>query len=106
MGVTASVKVDGNNIPTISFLQDFVGGTIIGMIETFQDVKPTWSQINLSVDRQVGVHTTIRIDEESISVDEYANNMVTKILLSLLGGLRGVPENWAVTEFQVKRRMS
>ena len=40
MGVTTIVKVDGNNIPMISFLNDFVGGTIIGMIESLRDVKP------------------------------------------------------------------
>jgi len=114
MGVKSSVEVDGRNIPMVPFMKDFISGTIVGMIETLQEVNPQWELIELIVDRRSGIKTIIKIDKELISVDELVNDYVGSIAINLIGTLKDVKpgtrlqeavhiQKWDVAEIRVER---
>ena len=44
--------VDGKKIPMNKFVQKFVGSTARGMAESLDDVDPSWSNIQIVVDRE------------------------------------------------------
>jgi hypothetical protein len=116
MGVKASVEVDGKKIPLIRFLNDFIGGTVIGMIENLRDIKPTWKLIELLVDKRMGIRTYIKIDERLIPVGGFVSDAVGSILSTLIDNIKNTKssadlsgashtQKWSIAELRVKRRM-
>jgi hypothetical protein len=114
MGVKSSVEVDGRNIPMVPFMKDFISGTIVGMIESLQEVNPQWKLIELTIDRRNGTKTVIKIDKELITVDEFVYGSVGSIAISLIGTLKDVKPGtrlheathivkWDIAEIRVER---
>jgi hypothetical protein len=44
--------VDGKKIPMNKFVQKFVGATSKGMVETLDDVDPSWRKIQIVVEKE------------------------------------------------------
>lgn len=44
--------VDGKKIPMNKFVQKFVGATAKGMVETLDDVDPSWRKIQIVVEKE------------------------------------------------------
>jgi hypothetical protein len=116
MGVKTSIEVDGQKIPLIKVMNDFIGGTVIGMLENLRDVKPTWKLIELLVDKRMAMRTYIKIDGRLVPVGGFVNNAVGSILSTLVDNAKNAKsstnlavssytQKWSFAILKVARRM-
>ena len=116
MGVKVSIEADGKKIPLIRVMNDFIGGTVIGMIENLRDVKPTWKLIELLVDKRMAMRTYIKIDGRLVPVGGFVNDAVGSILSTLIDNVKNTKsstslavssytQKWSFAILRVQRRM-